>query len=199
MKQSSYHWATLDAQWMKLKMYKIIQESNLLLSLLFLTELKLFPGLKLEFLEAFFNSLQGYYYSRASLLNNKSCLELKKTSRKLHFNPGNSFRSVKNSSESNKVLFITVFDDTYKLEWVNEWWHVGHFVCNFCDYSPYYCSRWHQLAWNFDRYFLFQKLVPFSSLILTYSIRILKILNIKHNLLVKYPQNISICWEYSQA
>ena len=85
-------------------MYKIIQESNLLLSLLFLTELKLFPGLKLEFLEAFFNSSQGYYYSRASLSNNKSCLELKKTSRKLHFNPGNSFRSVKNSRESNKVL-----------------------------------------------------------------------------------------------
>ena len=87
----------------------------------------------------------------------------------------------------------------YILEWVKEWWQVSHFVCNFCDYSPYYCSRWHQLAWNFDRYFLFQKLVPFSSLILTYSIRILKILNIKHNLLVKYPQNISICGEYSQA
>ena len=87
-------------------MYKIIQESNLLLSLLFLTELKLFPGLKLEFLEAFFNSSQGYYYSRASLSNNKSCLELKKTSRKLHFNPGNSFRSVKNSRESNKVLLV---------------------------------------------------------------------------------------------
>ena len=87
-------------------MYKIIQESNLLLSLLFLIELKLFPGLKLEFLEAFFNSSQGYYYSRASLSNNKSCLELKKTSRKLHFNPGNSFRSVKNSRESNKVLLM---------------------------------------------------------------------------------------------
>ena len=87
----------------------------------------------------------------------------------------------------------------FQLEWVKEWWQVSHFVCNFCDYSPYYCSRWHQLAWNFDRYFLFQKLVPFSSLILTYSIRILKILNIKHNLLVKYPQNISICGEYSQA
>ena len=88
-------------------MYNIIQESNLLLSLLFLTELKLFPGLKLEFLEAFFNSSQGYYYSRASLSNNKSCLELKKTSRKLHFNPGNSFRSVKNSRESNQVLLCT--------------------------------------------------------------------------------------------
>ena len=89
-------------------MYKIIQESNLLLSLLFLTELKLFPGLKLEFLEAFFNSSQGYYYSRASLSNNKSCLELKKTSRKLHFNPGNSFRSVKNSRESNRLLSCTI-------------------------------------------------------------------------------------------
>ena len=29
----------------------------------------------------------------------------------------------------------------FELEWVNEWWHVGHFACNFCDYSPYYCSR----------------------------------------------------------
>ena len=85
------------------------------------------------------------------------------------------------------------------LEWVKEWWQVSQFVCNFCNYSPYYCSRWHQLAWNFDRYFLFQKLVPFSSLILTYSTRILKILNMKHNLLVKYPKNTSICGEYSQA
>ena len=45
-----------------------------------------------------------------------------------------------------------------KLEWVKEWWQVSHFFCNFCDYSPYYCSRWHWLAWNFERYFLSQKL-----------------------------------------
>ena len=99
-----------------------------------------------------------------------------------------------------KIDLVTITSSIiHWLKWVKEWWLVSHFVCNFCDYSPYYCSRWHQLAWNFDRYFLFQKLVPFSSLILTYSIRILKILNIKHNLLVKYPQNISICGEYSQA
>jgi len=40
----------------------------------------------------------------ASLSNNKSCLELKKTSQKLHFNPGKSFSSVKNSRESNRLL-----------------------------------------------------------------------------------------------
>ena len=95
------------------------------------------------------------------------------------------------------IIPPTVID--FNLEWVKEWWQVSHFVCNYCDYSPYYSSRWHQLAWNFNRYFLFQKLAPFSSLILTSSIRILKILNIKHKFLVKYPQNISICGEYSQA
>ena len=79
------------------KMYTIIQESNLLLSLPFLTELKLFPGLKLEFLEAFFNSLQGYYYFRA----------LKKKLRGNSISTGNSFHSVKNSRESIKVSFLS--------------------------------------------------------------------------------------------
>ena len=96
-------------------------------------------------------------------------------------------------------LLVVVCNTLCSLEWVKEWWQVSHIVCSFCDYSPYYFSRWHQSAWNFDRYFLFKKLVPLLSLILTYSIRTLKILNIKHNLVVKYPQNISICGEYSQA
>ena len=117
-------------------MYKIIQESNLLLSLLFLTELKLFPGLKLEFLEAFFNSSQGYYYSRASLSNNKSCLELKKTSRKLHFNPENSFRSVINSRESNKVL---VHYEGYQMRYCISLYHLY--------FSSELCSKFK--VWNF--------------------------------------------------
>ena len=59
------------------------------------------------------------------------------------------------------IIWCLFYSKTWvDLEWVKEWWQVSHFVCNFCDYSPYYCSRWHQLAWYFDKYFLFQKKSP---------------------------------------
>ena len=44
------------------------------------------------------------------------------------------------ASTSLEVCF-TWYKSLSMLEWVNEWWHVRDFVCNFCNYSPYYCSR----------------------------------------------------------
>jgi len=56
----------------------------------------------------------------------------------------------------------------------------------FCNYPPYYHSRFHQLPWYFDRWFLFLKMVPYLSLILVWSISFLKFLNIW--------DDISISW-----